>query len=101
MNRKLGRKVTIEIYEDNYHTQTQESTSYKTDLKGDPIVDIFKDCKKLSDVRDVLLLTKKGRDIIKTSFSEADFILVKINKRGLSFKQMIEKYEFENCIVKG
>lgn len=107
MKRKIKRKVVTEIYQNNFHTQTQESGLYETDKDGNPTTDPFKDCKTMQDVRAVLLLEKEGRKYLESSFNtgdpdyNAEFVLVKINKRGCSHKQLITKYEFDTCLARG
>ena len=65
--RKIGRKVTIEIYENNIHTQTQVSSLYKIDLEGNPTVDIFKKCKNMNEIRGILL-SSIGKEYLESAF---------------------------------
>lgn len=105
MQRKIKRKVLMEIYQNNVHTMTQESGLYNVDLEGNPIPDPFGDVKDLPSLRSFFLLDKKGREYLSKVFNtgepeyDAEFVIVKTNKKGISAKQLITKYEFENAAV--
>lgn len=81
-DRKIGRKIKVEIFEMGYHTQTHETGLYKFCLDGRPITDPFKDCINTVMVKEVLLGTQEGFKYVRSAFksSKADFIIVKINK---------------------
>jgi hypothetical protein len=92
-DRKIIRKMTFHIYEDNCHATTQSTGIYEG---GE---DPFKDCTTLKEVREVFLTTAKKP--LEQAFKEydnekIDFVLAKINKRNLSIFQKFSKYELSN-----
>ena len=97
---KIMRKITFQLYKDKKHEATHQSSLYKFNkLTGEEAIDPFKSCKTLDDVRQVLLTGKKK--YLQQIFNEKekyDFVLVKINKRGLGIFQQIFPQELINSV---
>ena len=84
VSEKIIRKITMEIYEMGYHTQTHETGLYEHNKFGEKVIDPFKDCKNTVMVRETMLSTKEGVSYLRSAFSDnsSEFIIVKVNKRG-------------------
>ena len=99
-NKKILRKITFHLYKDRIHQQTQEIGIYQNNnITGEKIVDPFKTCKTLEDIRKTLIT--KERATLLNLFEEKigwDFILVKVNKKGLNFFQQIFPTDLVNSI---
>ena len=97
-NRKLGRKVTIEIFEFGYHTETQSRQLYKTTLAGNPSIDIYKSCMNTVEVKSTILSYTEGMWDLKDAFkgNKAEFVIVKINKRNTQ-KFIVTREEYRKC----
>jgi len=97
---KILRKMTFQIYKNQKHESTQQSGIYKyNQVTGKEVADPFKKCKSLDDVKRVLIEDRP--DYLKSIFSEEekpDFVLVKIDKRGLSVFQQIFPNELVNSV---
>ena len=95
MDRKIIRKVKMEIFEMGYHTQTHESGLYETDKDGNPTNDIFKDAINTVEAREKIFSTKEGQSYLRSAFADnkAEFITVKVNKRGTQ-KFLVTREEY-------
>jgi len=80
--RKIIRKVKIEIFEDRRNIETHESGLYETDLKGNPS-------------------TKEGQEHLRSAFkgNKAELVTVKINKRRIN-KVIVTRDEYRKIARK-
>lgn len=98
MKEKIIRKITFEIFEKGFQTQTHQIGIYeKNIITGALGKDIFKEGKTTEDVKRLLFSSKEGQRYLKSAFSgnKAEFVTVKINKRGTS-KFIVMRYEYAN-----
>jgi len=98
---KIIRKITYHLYKDQVHQQTSVRGIYKHNrVTGEDGVDPFKHCKTIKSVKEVLLTSEREEltKIFKDDEYSTDFVLVKINKRNLSFFQQIFPYELNNSV---
>jgi len=97
--RKIGRKITFQLFKDKKHDASHVSSMYKYNTKtGEKIVDPYKSCKGLDDVRQVLLVHLRKELLSFFNDEGYDFVLAKINKRGMSHFQQIFPDELVNSI---
>ena len=98
MPKNIIRRMTIHLYQNQIHQQTEVVSLHKHNLvTGDLVEDPFKFCKNLKDVKEVFL-TKEKKTISKLFEEGFDFILAKIDKRGLSNFQQILPHELLNSV---
>jgi len=96
---KIIRKMTYHLYKDQVHEQSQVRGIYKYNQVTfeESGLDPFKLCKTMADVRAVFLKAEKKE--LSSIFKEgADFVLVKIDKRKLSYFQQILPHELNNSV---
>ena len=84
--------MSFEVYVDKVNQYTQKRGVYET---GE---DNFKHCKSLKEIRDIFLTKEKDtlRDAFKIDGKKADFVLAKVNKKGLATFQCFYDWELEN-----
>tara|TARA_R110000787_G_scaffold5686_3_gene20515 strand:- start:3788 stop:4111 length:324 start_codon:yes stop_codon:yes gene_type:complete len=94
--RKIKRKIKFEIFEHGYHTMTQESGLYETDLDGNPTDDIFKNCINTVVAKQTILSTNKGKEYLRGAFcgNNAEFVIIKVNKRNIQ-KFIVMRSEYK------
>mgnify|MGYP003611288050 CR=1 FL=1 len=95
---KIARKITYHLYRDCVHEQTHISSLYKFNVvTGARNLDPYQGCKSLGDVKNQILIS--DRKNLSHFFKEGyDFVLAKIDKRGLCTFQQIFPNDLVNSI---
>lgn len=95
---EISRRITYHLYKDRVHDQTHiRSLSKYNKITGERSIDPYRGCKSLKDIKEQILLSDKKN--LSSFFKEGyDFVLVKIDKRGLSTFQQIFPNDLVNSI---
>jgi len=98
LKEKTLRKMTFHLYRNQIHEQTHVSSFYKYNaVTGKKVTDPFKFCKTLKEVKTIFLTSEKKR-VLEFFDERFDFVLFKINKRGLSVFQQLFPHELNNSV---
>ena len=98
-NQKYKRVITIHIFKDGFHAETQVRSIYREGLAGITGIDPFEFCKTMKDIRNVLLHTDEGVAELEAAFKyepgKIDFCTVKVNKYRLANEISITKEDYK------